>query len=874
VRHHRLAALLAASALLALAAAARADETVFDFEAAGPDQEGTYEASAGARLEAGLALLALTTGPEWWDEAYAFRKQLTITRSVPIGLPRFSVPLDGAGTELFDLALVDGSDLRLVDPLGALVTPWWVELFGRIQRQGDLRVVASDVPAGSSTWHAYFGGPGAAGHRIDVFSHASPVAFTWPGDDDACTSSGLVIMSFVDSNTVEAGSTSVTLDAGETVTLAAGSLVPETPVTATGPVFAAFDTVGDAAAPARLAGYQFVYAMPRYPERFTVVSPEADATVSITAAAGVLDTFTVPAGASASRDLDVPDLEAASFLSDAPVSIIRHGFEPTIPEVRDYMVMCPPALDLMGPTMGNVWVAALEDATTGTAYLSDGTTQAFSLDALGTVQIGVSGTQGAGPAVRILADRPVMALAYADGDGGDMVTFLPTRWLGTEHVVPFDAQYLFAAAPVPGTECTLVHGGGTVVLTADTRAPPYAKKLYWGSATAGANLTAPITLACDAPVFAAAERTMNDDEVNLWPLRFYRARTPDLGFSWGAGLETRYASPSGTVTTPLFRAPAGVKAWQGFEQRGATEVPESTALRYLLSTDGGTTWLTADGTLWVEAYGPIDALDAARVDEAIGTLPPGEGLLTVRAVLESADSVHTPALDEIGVVYEPPGPLAAFTFDPVPAVVTAGVAVTVTITAVDADGTRVRGFAESVLLFTEPPDVTLSPTTSPAFTAGQASFELRFHGEGTVDLVALSGEASGRTGPITVVEGGGEPARLEKVGGDEQFGPVGGTLPEPLEVRVLDADSIPVAGVTVQFTATAGGGALEPAEAFTGADGVASADWTLGPEPGANRAQADAGGIEGSPAAFVARGDPDDGGGSASTTGCGCILVY
>jgi hypothetical protein len=874
MRRHRLSPLgLALLAALAWSSSPLADETLFDFTAAGPDQEGVYVASSDARLEAGEALLALTASPDWYDEQWAYRRVLTITRSASITLPRFTIPLDGAAPELFDLALVDGSDIRIVDPSGALVTPFWVELFGRIQRQGDVRVVATDVPAGLSTWHVYFGGPSSPGHRLDVFSHASPVSFMVPGDPDACAASGLVVMSFVDANTVEAGTTSATLDAGETLTLPAGTLSPETAISATGPVYAAFDTVGDAAAPHRLAGFQFVYSNPRYIERFTVVSPEADATVSVAGLSGVLDTFTVTAGGSTTRDVVVPDLEAASITTDAPVLVIRHGDDPT--EDRDFMVMAPPALDLTGPTLGTNIIAALQDATTGTAYYSDGTSESFALDALGTHTLALTGTQGSGPAVRIVANRPVSVISYADGDGGEMVTFLPTRWLGTTYVVPFDAQYVYVAAPQPGTQCRLDHGGGTNVRTADSLAPPYAKRLFWGSTTNGANLLAPITLTCDAPVHASAERTLNDDEVNLWPLRFFRGREPDLSFEWATGVQARYTTGAGTVTTPVFHPPLGVKTWDGFEERGGTQAPEGTSLGYLLSVDGGSTWLTYAAGEWTRATGSDAALDATRVDAEIGSLPAGATSLTVQAVLRSTHGADTPRLDELAVVYTPPGPLAALRFDPVPAVVTSGVPVGVSITAEDADGTTVTSFEDSVLLFTEPATVDLLPASSPAFTAGQADFDLTFQGEDVVTLVALSGDARGEAGPIQVVASAGSPALLEKVGGDDQFGPAGSVLPLPLEVRVLDDEARPVPGVTVDFEVSAGGGTIEPGSTFTDASGVAAATWTLGPEPGANHALVDAGDIEGSPASFVARADPEDGSsGSPETSGCGCAIVH
>jgi hypothetical protein len=456
-----------------------------------------------------------------------------------------------------------------------------------------------------------------------------------------------------------------------------------------------------------------------------------------------------------------------------------------------------------------------------------------------------------------------------------MVTFLPTRWLGTTYVVPFDAQYVYVAAPQPGTQCRLEHGGGTNVRTADTLAPPHAKRLFWGSATNGANLLAPITLTCDAPVHASAERTMNDDEVNLWPLRFYRGREPDLSFEWATEAQARYTTAAGTVTTPVFHPPLGIKTWDGFEERGDTQAPEGTGLGYLLSVDGGSTWLTYTGGEWTGAGGPGDALDAAEVADEIAGLPGGATSLTVQAVLRSTDGADTPRLDGLAVLYTPPGPLAALRFDPVPAVVTSGVPVGVSITAEDADGTTVTSFEDSVLMFTEPATVDLLPTSSPAFTTGQVAFDLTFQGEDTVTLVALSGEARGEAGPIHVVASAGSPALLEKIGGDEQFGPAGSVLPLPLEVRVLDDDARPVPGVTVTFEASAGGGTIDPASTFTDASGVATATWTLGPEPGANHALVDAGDIEGSPASFVARGDPEDGSPAGpETSGCGCAIVY
>ena len=64
--------------------------------------------------------------------------------------------------------------------------------------------------------------------------------------------------------------------------------------------------------------------------------------------------------------------------------------------------------------------------------------------------------------------------------------------------------------------------------------------------------------------------------------------------------------------------------------------------------------------------------------------------------------------------------------------------------------------------------------------------------------------------------------------GDEQSGTVGELLPRALEVRVVDADLVPVADVEVTWTVVEGGGGLAPEAPSTDAEGFARATATLG----------------------------------------------
>ena len=80
----------------------------------------------------------------------------------------------------------------------------------------------------------------------------------------------------------------------------------------------------------------------------------------------------------------------------------------------------------------------------------------------------------------------------------------------------------------------------------------------------------------------------------------------------------------------------------------------------------------------------------------------------------------------------------------------------------------------------------------------------------------------------TVDPGPAYPPRGEVVSGDLQQDTVGDRLPQLISIRVTDQEGDPIAGQTVSFVVTAGGGSLFAATSQTSADGVASNQWTLG----------------------------------------------
>ena len=91
----------------------------------------------------------------------------------------------------------------------------------------------------------------------------------------------------------------------------------------------------------------------------------------------------------------------------------------------------------------------------------------------------------------------------------------------------------------------------------------------------------------------------------------------------------------------------------------------------------------------------------------------------------------------------------------------------------------------------------------------------------------------------------------------QQSGSPGGTLSAPLSVRVTDVNGAGVAGVTVNFNVTGGGGSLADNNPTSNADGFATTGtWTLGPAQGNNVVVATTPDLPGTSVTFHATAGP------------------
>jgi hypothetical protein len=109
---------------------------------------------------------------------------------------------------------------------------------------------------------------------------------------------------------------------------------------------------------------------------------------------------------------------------------------------------------------------------------------------------------------------------------------------------------------------------------------------------------------------------------------------------------------------------------------------------------------------------------------------------------------------------------------------------------------------------------------------------------------------------FTSTAASGQAATVAKLDGDAQRATVAQSVPLAPSVVVRDRLDNPVAGVTVTFAVTAGGGTVDGATQVTGADGAARVrSWTLGTTAGANALAATVSGLP--PVAFTATGVAD-----------------
>ena len=172
----------------------------------------------------------------------------------------------------------------------------------------------------------------------------------------------------------------------------------------------------------------------------------------------------------------------------------------------------------------------------------------------------------------------------------------------------------------------------------------------------------------------------------------------------------------------------------------------------------------------------------------------------------------------------------------------------------DAQGRPLEGVRVAFELTAAGPGADVLPDTAETDAAGQTYTRMVLGTTigpqvGVARIVAAEGAQTPST-EFQVVALPEDANELEVLSGDNQSGPAGSTLPQPLMVQVTDAFGNPIAGVPINWSAEGGGSVSQPSS-ITDGEGKAGVQRTLGPTAGPQATLAISEGLAGSPLTFA-----------------------
>lgn len=357
----------------------------------------------------------------------------------------------------------------------------------------------------------------------------------------------LSVMSLEPGNTISIGPYSVILKQYESASIPATAFTSGSKLSGTG-----FFTVGsdanaaDLLVPDDFAGTQFVVPHIAGNHRYFFLSPTGTANVTIQVGA---NSYNVTANQGVVNEFDAgsDNSLAGRITSDTPIVVTHVAY---VSGVAQDAYPVPPAVnDVIGVRSQNTVLAALNSGTSVMVYASDGSSSSHSLSAGQQISLslGSGATQGQGSALHIVANAPVAAVQYDDGDGTDATAFWQSGHFGRRHGLPVNAQYLAAACDQPSVTLTLYKGASAPEVQSCSGSSTTPGKAYFGANTSGANLSAGWYLISSSPVYAAYEAATPEDEHNLLGLTPVAGPTVPTLNSIASPTTTNPQSVSGTA---------------------------------------------------------------------------------------------------------------------------------------------------------------------------------------------------------------------------------------------------------------------------------------------------------------------------------------
>jgi len=352
---------------------------------------------------------------------------------------------------------------------------------------------------------------------VSALAQANTLAYQHYVLDPETQNASVTVFSQSNGNIITAGTTVLTLDENNTGSIPAGvDLAPGTLISGTGSFSLASEReFVDVPSPAAFMGTRFVVPHTANAHRIYLFSPTGDATVSIEID-GSNETVQLTEGDVFEYSLGADNSIATIVESDLPILVSHVG--DTVGVRRDTFPVPPASLEVWGVRSGNAILGALEDNTSVTVFSSDGNTAIYILNRgdRQEISIGVDDNHGQGSGLRVVADKPVAAVQYNDGDGTEAISFLPSHYLGTHYGISLDTQYLAVVCPSPGTTVTLEDELAVpTTLPCNGNSDSFPGKIYFGSTDDGVHISSGATLSSNKPVFVYQETFTGSAEKQL-----------------------------------------------------------------------------------------------------------------------------------------------------------------------------------------------------------------------------------------------------------------------------------------------------------------------------------------------------------------------
>ena len=261
------------------------------------------------------------------------------------------------------------------------------------------------------------------------------------------------------------------------------------------------------------AGTKFAYNVSRNNIVLYMVAIGDTATVTVTDATGA-GTVLLNAGSVTNSSITTVNTYSSKTIlveSDLPIAAYKG-----IPASVDDHALYPANTIIYGGFSSGDSVTSTEDNTSYTVYSSAGTTASATITnagrSSGTI-IG-AGSQYSGPMSVVVADKPVCAQGFADGDGGQTTAFVGKDGFGTHFGIPEDENEFTVIISDVAANYTIYNSAGTQVGTGTLAGNAHGGGIYFARVTGSTLAGAGTLVVTDQPCCAIYEGE-SDDEQNV-----------------------------------------------------------------------------------------------------------------------------------------------------------------------------------------------------------------------------------------------------------------------------------------------------------------------------------------------------------------------